>query len=145
MRLKPFIAGVGLGAAFAAAGLASSLEPYAWKDRVVVVFAAAPNAPLAEQRRQVDAARDALAERDMAVIAVIGDTDVEHWHGTDRGGDSAGLRTRFGVPSEQDFAVFLVGKDGGTKWQSTRPTDLREVIGLVDGMPMRRQEMSRGG
>lgn len=144
MRLLPLFAGLMVQMAFAASGTAASLGAYAWKDRVIVVFADRADEALADQRRRLEAARAALEERDMAVLAVIGADRVEHWIGSDRGGDAATLREHFKMPSGQAFAMFLVGKDGGTKWSTREPSDLEPVIGLVDGMPMRRREAAGG-
>ncbi|MCG7360309.1 DUF4174 domain-containing protein [Roseomonas sp. ACRSG] len=144
MRLLPLFAGMAVNMAFAAAGTAASLGAYAWKDRVIVVFADQASEALADQRRRLEAARPALEERDMAVLAVIGTDRVEHWIGPNRGGEAAALRQHFKVPAGQAFAIFLVGKDGGTKWSAQEPSDLEPVIGLVDGMPMRRREAAGG-
>jgi hypothetical protein len=144
MRLLPLFAGLAVQVAFSAAGTAASLGAYEWKDRVIVVFAAQESEALADQRRRLEAVRPALAERDMAVLAVIGPDRVEHWQGPDRGGEAAALRDRFQVPAAQPFAMVLVGKDGGIKWSTRQPSDLGPVIGLVDGMPMRRREAAGG-
>ncbi len=138
MRLRPFIGALAL-CVFAAPG-AQALEPYTWRDRVVVVFAPRADATLTEQRTHTKAAEEALAERDMSVVAVIGTDRVEHWFGPDRGGNAADIRARFKVPAEQGFAVLLVGKDGEVKWRTDKPTDLEEAIALVDTMPMRQRE-----
>jgi hypothetical protein len=144
MRLLPLFAGLVVNVVFAAAGTGASLGAYAWKDRVILVFADSASEALAEQRRRLEAARPALEERDMAVLAVIGPDRVEHWIGPDRGGDAVTLRQQFEVPAGQAFAIFLVGKDGGTKWSAREPSDLEPIIGLVDGMPMRRREAAGG-
>jgi hypothetical protein len=144
MRLLPLLTGLAANMAFAAAGDAASLGAYTWKDRVIVVFADRAGEALADQRRRLEAASAALKERDMAVLAVVGPDRVEHWIGPDRGGDAASLRQHFKVPAGQAFAIFLVGKDGGTKWSAREPSDLEPVIGLVDEMPMRRQEAGGG-
>lgn len=144
MRLLPLFAGLTANVVFAATGGATSLGPYTWKDRVILVFADQAGEALTDQRHRLEAARAALEERDMAVLAVIGPDRVEHWLGPDRGGEAAELRARFKVPAGQPFAMFLVGKDGGTKWSTQEPSDLEPVIGLVDEMPMRRQEAAGG-
>ena len=41
--------------------------------------------------------------------------------------------------------MLLVGKDGGEKLRTTEVPDLAAVFGLIDGMPMRREEMRERG
>ncbi len=39
------------------------------------------------------------------------------------------------------FTLVLLGKDGTEKLRSTEPVPLRELFGLIDGMPMRQAEL----
>lgn len=39
------------------------------------------------------------------------------------------------------FMVVLVGKDGGEKFRSTKPVSTDQLFGIIDQMPMRKQEM----
>ena len=48
--------------------------------------------------------------------------------------------TRFGVGAD-DFAVLLIGKDGGEKLRFTDLPDLQAIYTVIDGMPMRQGEM----
>jgi len=50
------------------------------------------------------------------------------------------LRNQFGVPTEE-FAVLLLGKDGGEKYRRYQVPELDEIFSLIDGMPMRQDEM----
>jgi hypothetical protein len=145
MRLNPFITAITLTAAVFASSGAMGAEALPWKERVLLVFASGSNAALADQRQKVEAATEALHERDMTVLAVIGTDKVEKWLGTENGGDAAALRARFQVPADREFIIFLIGKDGGTKWRSEQPSDLADVTGLVDEMPMRQGETLKGG
>lgn len=86
-----------------------------------------------------------IKDRDIAVVNVHGEA----------GGDVAGkpigaaevaqLRSAFGVePGE--FAVVLVGRDGGEKDRWAEPVSAQEIFGHVDAMPMRQREVEdRGG
>ena len=60
--------------------------------------------------------------------------------GDDSGEAAQALRDRYSVGSE-DFAVLLIGKDGGVKRRAGLNTDLSEIFLQIDGMPMRQQEM----
>ena len=50
------------------------------------------------------------------------------------------IRARYRVENE-DFAVLLIGKDGGVKQTSRSVPDLDQMFALIDGMPMRQMEM----
>jgi hypothetical protein len=54
--------------------------------------------------------------------------------------DADSIRTHFAIPSNT-FSLILVGKDGGTKLKRSDQVDLREILGLIDSMPMRQNEM----
>jgi len=51
------------------------------------------------------------------------------------------LASEFGIGAG-GFAVVLIGKDGGQKLRVNDVPDLQAVYAMVDGMPMRGQEMS---
>ena len=50
------------------------------------------------------------------------------------------LRKRYNV-NQGEFAVILVGKDGGIKLNRQNETRLEEIFDLIDAMPMRREEI----
>jgi hypothetical protein len=120
----------------------SAMSDYKWTKRPLVVFAPGDeDERLLEQRRIVEANRAALAERDMVVIWVVGNTTT-----TDLGAQpripAAGLRSRYGV-ADGAFRVVLIGKDGGAKLSSAMPISADRVIETIEAMPMRREEMRR--
>ena len=41
----------------------------------------------------------------------------------------------------KEFKLLLIGKDGGEKYNSKKPVSINAVIELIDGMPMRKQEI----
>ena len=53
--------------------------------------------------------------------------------------NAAELRKVYGI-GDDVFAIVLVGKDGGEKLRSSEPVTADKLTGLVDEMPMRRQE-----
>ncbi len=125
-----------------AAQPAQARSGYRWKYRPVVVLAGADaDAALAEQRRIFAANRSGLAERDIVAIRVIGDK-VRAELGPGPAMTAAQLRARFGAP-ETGFRVALVGKDGGTKLTQWKPLSAGTLFGIIDSMPMRRNEVSR--
>lgn len=100
----------------------------------------ADDADLREQERRLGAAREALVERDVAVVEITRDGG--------RGGaeerlDEAAanaIRARFEAPSDA-FLFVLLGKDGTEKARWNRPVDPRWIAETIDAMPMRQREM----
>jgi hypothetical protein len=57
---------------------------------------------------------------------------------------TAQLRKELRLPADEKRAVFLlIGKDGGEKARQSDALDLKRWCGLIDQMPMRRQEMKQ--
>ena len=52
------------------------------------------------------------------------------------------LRGSFHVPADE-FAIVLIGKDGGEKLRRHTPLTVRELNAVIDAMPMRQQEMRK--
>ena len=50
------------------------------------------------------------------------------------------MRKQYEIQADQ-FAVLLIGKDGGEKYRLYEIPDLSEIFNLIDGMPMRQMEM----
>jgi hypothetical protein len=52
------------------------------------------------------------------------------------------LRRRFHIAATE-FAVILLGKDGGEKLRTTSPITIARLNRTIDAMPMRQQEMRK--
>ncbi|MFC4174323.1 DUF4174 domain-containing protein [Microvirga sp. GCM10011540] len=116
--------------------------PSSWNDkRVLLVFADAAGPRVDEQTGAFLADRDALAERDMVVLAVVGDWIDPVFGDVPSGADAAALRACYGVEAGTPFTALLIGKDGGVKRREHKPVTPAEIFGLIDTMPMRRAEM----
>lgn len=111
-----------------------------WEARLIVLHAAtADDDAMTTQRARLDDARDALRERDVRIIRLVGD---QAWI-DDQPLDGAVARTareRFRITPDA-FTVLLIGKDGGVKLRESEPVETRRIIDLIDSMPMRQQEM----
>ncbi|HEY0793575.1 MAG TPA: DUF4174 domain-containing protein [Chthoniobacterales bacterium] len=108
---------------------AGSLDDYRWKKRVLVLLAPdASNRDLGQQRTACDQAPAAYEERDLIVLQ-------------ETGADGP-LHRRFHVPGPE-FRLVLIGKDGHTALERSEPVANDDLFGLIDSMPMRREEMSR--
>lgn len=128
-------------AAMASFALTAATGPAA--VRTVVIHAdSSSNADYALQARALLDSADGLKERDMIVVSMIGTETGKVLLGPD-------LHPRTQPPSASKrpnrtmFYVTLIGKDGQEKFKSEKPVDPEVLFSLVDGMPMRRQEMRR--
>ncbi|WP_305030786.1 DUF4174 domain-containing protein [Hymenobacter convexus] len=115
--------------------LEKTLRENQWKKRVLLI--AAPNAAHADfqyQKALLATEEAGLAARDFLVLPVLYDQL--------SAADKQFLRREIGL-TPPAFAAVLIGKDGGVKEKSSRPIKPAALFGIVDRMPMRREEMRR--
>lgn len=141
MKLMILAAVLSLWTAASSAGGVDPLAEYRWANRLLIAFANDQSNPNAHSlERALAAARCELVDRDMVTGVVL-------FKGSSRLGEAtistktdSLLRSGLGIqPGE--FAVLLIGKDGGVKARYDSVPELSEVFALVDGMPMRRAEL----
>jgi Domain of unknown function (DUF4174) len=120
----------------------ASLEPFQWKNRVVIIFADADNAKASRQENQLLAERGGLAERDLIVLRVEGGR-VSPLFGAADVLDADLLHVDLEAPEIGVFAAILVGKDGSVKLRAVEPITCEELFATIDGMPMRAAETTR--
>ncbi|MCU0355573.1 MAG: DUF4174 domain-containing protein [Cytophagales bacterium] len=114
------------------------LSAYRWKNRILLVFA--QNATqVQKQLDQWQNAADGFRERQLLVIQALDKSGVVAQNQPLALADVQALRKQFNVRADE-FAVVLVGKDGGEKrrWDKTVPPD--EIFAVIDAMPMRQSE-----
>ena len=135
-----------IGSSQAQSGGRGMLEAYHNKNRVLLVFAPGrEDAHYQRQAEMLDGKDAGLNERDMVILYLLADGKGRRigTHVT-AGGDENALRRRFAVSSTQ-FKVVLIGKDGHTAYSAEHPVSTGQLFGLIDAMPMRREEMRRQG
>jgi hypothetical protein len=125
------------------------LSAYQWKNRLLVVHLPDDEAgrhALEAMEKSLDALTTGVVDRALLVVAV-GDLPREagtrpRWVDLSPGERST-VRRRLGL--KDDVVRFLlIGLDGGVKSRQAGPDlDLERVFALIDGMPMRRQEVRR--
>lgn len=131
-----------LAATLASAPGEASMKSYAWEKRPLLVFAPNPgDTRLVRQKTLLAGRANALRDRDMVVIFVVGNI-VSARYGRTPGLSAAALRRRFGVATNA-FRTILVGKDTSVKRRASEPVSVNVLAGQIDRMPMRRQEMQR--
>ncbi len=145
--MRIIVVAIAITAAIAAAGLvsdeghaASSMENYIWEKRPLVLFAPDETHPIrAAQSEALENQSDALRERDMVVIEVVGQTTrIDGRASPELKADA--LRRRYGVAAGEAVAL-LVGKDGGVKLRQPHALGASTLFETIDAMPMRRHEM----
>ncbi|MCU0226678.1 MAG: DUF4174 domain-containing protein [Bryobacterales bacterium] len=121
------------------------LSDLQWKHRVLLVFS--PSQGDAGFQRQYAAWRRALAgmeERDLVWVPLVtGETAKAAGRAVSVAAQQQ-LRRQYEV-ADQDFAVLLVGRDGGVKLRQNTPVDAPALFALIDSMPMRQQEVRQQG
>ncbi len=140
---------MGIGMAMAASALAQSVATAAAtvtlaqmrdRQRPLLIFAPAANDPrLLEEGRIVSEHAREAADRNLVTVAVVDHGDLLAGHRLAEG-DVAEARRKFHVGSGE-FAVVLVGKDGGEKLRAGEPIPFARLRETIDAMPMRREEM----
>jgi hypothetical protein len=105
----------------------TDLPTFKWKNRVLVLLAPSDHDPrLGEQQATATAGAAGFSERDLIVVTEIGTEGPLHRM----------FATRVG-----DFQVVLVGKDGHSTLQWSKPVSSEVLFSVIDKMPMRRNEM----
>ena len=135
-----------LSAAFIAPqASAETLATYRSENRPLLIFA--PDRQNRNYKLQTDALmirETDIRERDMAVILITG----SHEQPAIMPGppapnvSAADLRKAHGIGSDQ-FAVILIGKDGGEKGRWREAVSPDEIFAMIDAMPMRQREMRK--
>ena len=110
--------------------------------RPLLIFAARPDDPLLEiQLRNLQEHAADAADRDIVAVAIPFASPAPtaaHLSAT----EATDVRRRFKI-APADFAVILIGKDGGEKLRSHKPFTMHELAETIDAMPMRQDELRR--
>jgi hypothetical protein len=117
------------------------LREYRWKNRLVLIFAPSrENTHYLKQGSEFEGKAEELDGRDIIVFELIeaGQSKVDETNLT--GEQQLSLRSEFDVAAD-DFEVILIGKDGTVKLREKQPVLSSDLFALIDGMPMRIEEM----
>ncbi|WP_158607166.1 DUF4174 domain-containing protein [Pontibacter oryzae] len=117
------------------------LDAYKWKNRLVLVFVPdEANAAYLSQKEMLYAEKPKLNERDIVLIELVGGNKLYIDGKLQHEKQAKAIQGWFQVPPDS-FAILLLGKDGTEKLRRNQPVEPEELFGLIDQMPMRRQEM----
>lgn len=89
---------------------------------------------LLKQQQELAEQRARVQERDLDVLVLTASEMSE----SDR---AFLIAAPFRLVPDADYMAWLIGKDGGVKQTYTKPAPINDIFALIDGMPMRRQEM----
>ncbi|MDW7690712.1 DUF4174 domain-containing protein [Flammeovirgaceae bacterium SG7u.111] len=121
------------------------LSQYQWENRLLLVFAKEKSdEQLLALKKQLKAEADELKGRDILVFYFFQDNSGE-FEGKKLDEKEVEKLWKSYLPSREVTTLLLIGKDGGEKYRKTKGFDLNEIFSLIDGMPMRRQEMRQRG
>jgi len=116
------------------------LDAYRWQNRIVLIFAPTAGDTLYAQQLAIFATREVeLAERDLLIGQFPADEQGSFAGQPVAQAGGAALRARYDLQAE-DFALILIGKDGGVKLTAEEPVSTARLFDLIDSMPMRQQE-----
>ena len=117
------------------------LSRYTWKNRLLLLFAPDRNHPFFEGLQQALVERSAEAtDRDLVVFEILASGTSRIDGAVIDPQTNRSLREKFKI-SPSAFSVILIGKDGGIKLKRGEQTNLEDIFGLIDSMPMRREEI----
>ena len=117
------------------------LSKFRWKNRLLLLFAPHRDHPFFDILHQAMMNRKGEVEnRDLIVFEMF-----EEGPSTVNGADldpqtALSLRKQFNA-QKGEFTLVLIGKDGGVKLTRRERTEIEDIFGLIDSMPMRQQEI----
>jgi hypothetical protein len=117
------------------------LSQFRWKNRLLFLFAPSRNHPnFAALHDSLAAHKADIADRDMLVFEILesGQSSMNAKYIDPTAALS--LRQMFKVDNGE-FAVSLVGKDGGIKLNRRSQIRVKDIFTFIDAMPMRQEEI----
>ena len=116
------------------------LEDLRWKYRVILIFAREPY--ISNALSNLDEFKAEIEERDITWFVLGNNTLHTNYKGKLIHTLREQIVDRYLTPVPSETSVLLVGKDGTLKSRSS-DLNLEATFGLIDQMPMRREEMLR--
>jgi hypothetical protein len=125
-------------------GAPFSLAELRWDRRVLVLNAPDANdEALRVQLGLVGSSEAEFVERDLLLVTLLDDSNSSAGNRRLTRDEVERARAELGIEGSE-FAVLLMGKDGGVKLSRSEVVPMEAVYALIDGMPMRRREIQEG-
>ena len=120
-----------------------NLDKYRWKNRLVLIFArSSEESSYLKQKSEFERKTEEINDRNIIVIELLREGGSKIAAVSLNHEQQSFLRRKFDVPVN-DFEFILIGKDGTVKLRTKKPVLSRELFGLIDSMPIRKEEMRR--
>ncbi len=116
------------------------LEEYQWKNRVVLVFTQAQDQLYQQQLNVFNEKHSGMLDRDLLVFTILPKSVIAP-NEKELGAEVADKLQQKYHTQPNEFAVVLIGKDGGQKLKKNSLLSTEKLFGIIDQMPMRRREM----
>lgn len=118
-----------------------NLKNFEWKNRVLII--GGDSSKFKSQLDQINLESNEFTDRDLVIILIEEDNSRISYDGlktikTIDYDSTLNLRNKYNF---KEFNLLLIGKDGDEKYNSKKPVSINAVIELIDGMPMRKQEI----
>ena len=114
---------------------------YRWKNRILLVFPPTQTNPqLLYQRSWISKNQLGFDDRDLLVLEIVNKSVLLRFRESAVKHNAPVLRSQFSVKKDE-FRSMLIGKDGTIKCDRPIPAKPCYLFGLIDSMPMRRQEI----
>lgn len=121
-----------------------TLQQYQWRSRVLVVSARdADDMKLMEQLAELASTSEEFADRDLVLVTLLDNADSMADRRKLTNAEVAAARAALAI-RPGSFALRLIGKDGSVKLTAKSATSMKEIYALIDSMPMRQIEASKG-
>ena len=117
------------------------LSQFRWKNRLLLLFAPdRSHPPFGRLHQSLGTQKAETLERNLIIFEILesGSSDINSVFLDPT--ISQTLREKFEAASGE-FMVILIGKDGGIKLKRRERTELKDIFGLIDSMPMRQEEV----
>ena len=122
---------------------AQSLDDHLWKDRVVLIFS--PDFQSGKGKDQfsiLNKEKVELEDRKLIIYQLSPETALKGTLPIDDLVFIKEMYQRFSIPKDE-FSVLLIGLDGGEKLKQSALLTTEELFGIIDRMPMRKNELRR--
>ena len=118
-----------------------NLKIFEWENRVLII--GGHGSKFKSQLDQINFESKELISRDLVVILLEEDNSRISYDGlktikTIDYDSTLNIRNKYNF---KNFKLLLIGKDGNEKYNSNDPININVIYELIDGMPMRKQEI----
>lgn len=126
---------------------AQTLEDHIWENRVVVLFSDdVKNEKVDQQLSEFHNQEESLADRKLVIYTIQGKTTYV-FDAKSNMLESSKIKLDNQLINElkdaSNFVIVLIGLDGGVKLKSEKVRSRKSIYDKIDGMPMRRSEITK--